>query len=168
MLAVAACPLATGGGPIIFAHRRVGFSGKPFDCYKFRTMRPDAAQALERYLADNPEATADEAAIAVRDAYDAAHALIDRYGSLASDDPEVAADETERRRMHGGVGLIPGDRVLHRPDGLSPAGSISMIVLGEPRPLQDFGCFLPEVTRVFRIPSTDRGDLRSGLSHDRI
>jgi len=56
MVAVAACTLATGGGPIIFAHRRIGFSGKPFYCYKFRTMRPDAAQALERYLADNPEA----------------------------------------------------------------------------------------------------------------
>jgi exopolysaccharide production protein ExoY len=56
MVAIAACTLATGGGPIIFAHRRVGFSGKTFDCYKFRTMRPDAAEALERYLADNPEA----------------------------------------------------------------------------------------------------------------
>jgi hypothetical protein len=116
------------------------------------------AAARQAYLADNPEATADEAAITIRDAYDAAHALIDRYGSLASDDPEVAADATERRRMHGGVGLIPGDRVLHRPDGLSPAGAISMIVLGEPRPLQDFGCFLPEDTWVFQIPSADRGD----------
>jgi exopolysaccharide production protein ExoY len=56
MVAIAACTLATGGGPVIFAHRRVGFSGKTFDCYKFRTMRPDAAEALERYLADNPDA----------------------------------------------------------------------------------------------------------------
>jgi hypothetical protein len=30
-----------------------------------------------------------------------------------------------------------------RADGLSPAGTISHIVLGEPHPLQDCGCFLP-------------------------
>ena len=91
------------------------------------------AAARQAYLADNPGATADEAAIAIRDAYGAAHALIDRYGSLASDDTEVAGGATELRRMHGGVGLIPGERVLGRPDGLSPAGAISIIVLGEGR-----------------------------------
>jgi exopolysaccharide production protein ExoY len=56
MLVVAASTLAAEGGPVIFAHRRIGFSGKPFQCYKFRTMRRDAAEVLERYLADNPEA----------------------------------------------------------------------------------------------------------------
>ena len=48
--------MAAGGGPIIFAHRRVGFGGRSFYCYKFRTMRSDAAQALEKYLAENPDA----------------------------------------------------------------------------------------------------------------
>jgi exopolysaccharide production protein ExoY len=56
MLIIAAFTLAADGRPVIFAHRRVGLAGKPFYCYKFRTMRTDAAQVLERYLADNPDA----------------------------------------------------------------------------------------------------------------
>lgn len=43
-------------GRIIFAHRRVGRKGKPFPCYKFQTMVPDAQERLEEYLAENPEA----------------------------------------------------------------------------------------------------------------
>jgi exopolysaccharide production protein ExoY len=56
MLLIAACMLAADGSPVIFAHRRIGFSGKPFVCYKFRTMRRDAAEALQQYLAGNPDA----------------------------------------------------------------------------------------------------------------
>ena len=43
-------------GRIIFAHRRVGRKGKPFPCYKFQTMVPNAQERLEEYLAKNPEA----------------------------------------------------------------------------------------------------------------
>jgi exopolysaccharide production protein ExoY len=56
MLVIAACMLAADGSPVIFAHRRIGFAGRPFDCYKFRTMRRDASEALQQYLADNPDA----------------------------------------------------------------------------------------------------------------
>jgi exopolysaccharide production protein ExoY len=56
MLVIAACIRASDEGPIIFAHRRVGFSGRTFDCYKFRTMRTDAAAALEKHFAENPDA----------------------------------------------------------------------------------------------------------------
>jgi exopolysaccharide production protein ExoY len=56
MLVIAAFILAVDGGPLIFAHRRIGFAGRPFDCYKFRTMRRDASEALQQYLADNPDA----------------------------------------------------------------------------------------------------------------
>jgi exopolysaccharide production protein ExoY len=56
MLLIAAFILAAEGGPIIFAHRRIGFAGRPFDCYKFRTMRSDASGALQKYLAENPDA----------------------------------------------------------------------------------------------------------------
>lgn len=41
----------TDGGPIFFAHRRIGFGGKPFYCLKFRTMCVDADQRLARVLA---------------------------------------------------------------------------------------------------------------------
>lgn len=39
---------------------------------------------------------------------------------------------------------LPGARVTDRADGLSPAGLIQEVVLDEPMPLQDYGCFLPE------------------------
>jgi Undecaprenyl-phosphate galactose phosphotransferase WbaP len=40
-------------GPAFFAHQRIGLDGKPFPCYKFRTMVPNAAQVLERLLSEN-------------------------------------------------------------------------------------------------------------------
>lgn len=42
-------------GPVIFAHKRIGRHGKPFMCYKFRTMCVDAQDKLEQYLKVNPE-----------------------------------------------------------------------------------------------------------------
>lgn len=44
------------GGPVLFSHRRIGFNGKPFDCYKFRTMVQNAEQVLEEHLAHDPQA----------------------------------------------------------------------------------------------------------------
>ncbi|PDQ17193.1 exopolysaccharide biosynthesis protein [Mesorhizobium sanjuanii] len=46
----------TTGGPVLFVHRRIGFNGKAFDCYKFRTMVPNAEEVLERHLSRDPEA----------------------------------------------------------------------------------------------------------------
>jgi exopolysaccharide production protein ExoY len=48
----------TGSSPV-FAHERVGFGGRSFRCYKFRTMRLEAEEILKQHLAANPEA-ADE------------------------------------------------------------------------------------------------------------
>lgn len=44
------------GGPGFFGHTRVGLGGKPFKCWKIRTMVVDAQAKLEEYLAENPEA----------------------------------------------------------------------------------------------------------------
>lgn len=54
MLAVALLIKLTMGGPVLFAHRRIGLNGKPFPCYKFRTMVNDAEERLSRYLAQDP------------------------------------------------------------------------------------------------------------------
>lgn len=53
---------ATTGGPVLFVHRRIGFNGKVFDCYKFRTMVPNAEEVLERHLSCDPQAAQEWAA----------------------------------------------------------------------------------------------------------
>ncbi|MCS0501281.1 sugar transferase [Ancylobacter mangrovi] len=47
---------ASTDGPIIFGHHRVGFGGREFHCYKFRTMVCDADRVLRDHLAANPAA----------------------------------------------------------------------------------------------------------------
>jgi exopolysaccharide production protein ExoY len=44
------------GGPVIFAHPRIGYLGRRFVCYKFRTMGHDADAVLARHIAANPKA----------------------------------------------------------------------------------------------------------------
>ena len=48
--------LLTSPGPGIFWHRRVGFGGKRFACFKFRTMVHNSQDCLSDYLASNPDA----------------------------------------------------------------------------------------------------------------
>jgi Undecaprenyl-phosphate galactose phosphotransferase WbaP len=47
------------GGPIFFAHRRVGAEGRAFYCLKFRTMVVDADRVLKETLANNPAQAAE-------------------------------------------------------------------------------------------------------------
>ncbi|MFB9838218.1 hypothetical protein [Actinoallomurus acaciae] len=107
-----------------------------------RTRRDVVIVDPERFLAAAREAfremnglPEDSAAEEISDVYAAVHALLDRFGRLAADAPAT---------MAGYGGPRPGERVLDRPDGLSPAGELENIVLDDPRPLQDYGCFLPE------------------------
>lgn len=41
-------------GKIVYAHERIGRGGKPFRCYKFRTMYPDADMRLKEILENCP------------------------------------------------------------------------------------------------------------------
>ncbi len=45
----------TSPGKIVYSHERIGRGGKPFLCYKFRTMYKDADQRLKDILNTNPE-----------------------------------------------------------------------------------------------------------------
>ena len=56
MLCVAMAVLAQDGGPVLFAQRRVGYGGRSFPCFKFRSMAVDAEARLERLLAQDPAA----------------------------------------------------------------------------------------------------------------
>jgi len=44
------------GGPVLFAHRRIGRDGRTFRCLKFRSMAADAEARLERLLATDTAA----------------------------------------------------------------------------------------------------------------
>lgn len=56
MLMVALVIRLTTGGPALYSHTRVGFGGKPFQCYKFRSMVCNSDEVLRDYLARDPEA----------------------------------------------------------------------------------------------------------------
>lgn len=53
-LIVALVLLIADGGPVLYSQTRVGRYGKPFQCWKFRTMVRDADAALERALQADP------------------------------------------------------------------------------------------------------------------
>jgi exopolysaccharide production protein ExoY len=59
MIVVAIAVFAHDGGPIVFAHRRIGKDGKTFPCLKFRSMAVDAEQRLQDLLAADPQARAE-------------------------------------------------------------------------------------------------------------
>jgi exopolysaccharide production protein ExoY len=58
LLCFAAC-LLSSPGPALFGHRRIGFQGKYFRCFKFRTMVTNGEELLREYLASHPEANAE-------------------------------------------------------------------------------------------------------------
>jgi exopolysaccharide production protein ExoY len=59
MVVIALAIVAQDGGPIFFAHRRIGRDGRPFYCLKFRSMAIDAESRLGALLASNPIARAE-------------------------------------------------------------------------------------------------------------
>lgn len=54
LLLTAVAIWVTEGRPIFFGHPRLGFDGRTFICWKFRTMASNGAEIIEKYLAANP------------------------------------------------------------------------------------------------------------------
>lgn len=52
---IALTVLVNSRGKVIFSHERIGRGGKPFRCYKFRTMHHNADSRLKELLAAHPE-----------------------------------------------------------------------------------------------------------------
>jgi lipopolysaccharide/colanic/teichoic acid biosynthesis glycosyltransferase len=59
MLIIVVCIKISSPGPVVFGHVRVGRLGKPFKCYKFRSMVPNAQEVLHELLARDPQALAE-------------------------------------------------------------------------------------------------------------
>jgi exopolysaccharide production protein ExoY len=59
MIGIALAIFAQDGGPVLFAHRRIGRDGRYFYCLKFRSMAADAEQRLADLLAQDPVARAE-------------------------------------------------------------------------------------------------------------
>jgi exopolysaccharide production protein ExoY len=58
-IGIAALIWLTDGRPIFIRHMRVGYRGKLFPCFKFRSMVVNAQEALAAHLAANPDALAE-------------------------------------------------------------------------------------------------------------
>jgi exopolysaccharide production protein ExoY len=56
MLVVAIAIKIQDGGPVFFGHGRIGYEGRSFRCWKFRSMVVDAEARLSALLASDPEA----------------------------------------------------------------------------------------------------------------
>ena len=58
MLGVCLLMKCTDRGPLFYGHRRIGYNGKAFQCWKFRSMVTNGDEMLEAYLAAHPEQSA--------------------------------------------------------------------------------------------------------------
>ena len=56
MLVIAAIIRVSLGGPVIFAQPRIGYRGRGFTCYKFRSMPTNADEVLRQHLVSDPAA----------------------------------------------------------------------------------------------------------------
>lgn len=59
VVALAAALARCDGGPAFYGHQRIGRDGRPFTCWKIRTMHRDAGARLVALLATNPAAALD-------------------------------------------------------------------------------------------------------------
>jgi len=56
MIPIAIAIKLTDRGSILFKHNRIGYKGRVFKVFKFRTMYPDAEERLKKILQEDPKA----------------------------------------------------------------------------------------------------------------
>lgn len=56
MIGIAIMLKLTDPGPLFYGHRRIGFRGREFRCWKFRTMVPNGDAILAEHFRENPAA----------------------------------------------------------------------------------------------------------------
>jgi exopolysaccharide production protein ExoY len=54
LIGIAVLVRASSPGPVLYGHKRIGFGGKSFKCWKFRTMVVDGDVVLDRCLRNDP------------------------------------------------------------------------------------------------------------------
>jgi exopolysaccharide production protein ExoY len=54
LIGIAMIVRATSDGPVLYGHKRVGFGGKTFRCWKFRTMMKNGDTLLDQCLREHP------------------------------------------------------------------------------------------------------------------
>ena len=59
LLIAIAVAVKLDGGPVLYAHHRIGANGRDFPCFKFRSMLVDSEAVLRRVLAEDPQAAAE-------------------------------------------------------------------------------------------------------------
>lgn len=59
MLGLALLIRLSSSGPALYGHSRIGYNGRKFRCWKFRSMVVDGDAVLENHFAQNPEARAE-------------------------------------------------------------------------------------------------------------
>jgi exopolysaccharide production protein ExoY len=59
LVVIALAIWAYDGGPVFYGHTRIGWKGKAFRCWKFRSMAVDGDRILRDYIESNPEARAE-------------------------------------------------------------------------------------------------------------
>lgn len=134
---------AVSPGPILFKQKRVGRGGKLFDCYKFRTMKPNADSTMHR-----------------------------KYLEALIKGDDNGASQAKMTKLLGEPQIIPFGNVL-RESGLDELPQLFNVILGEmslvgPRPpipyevreyktwYQDRFDVLPGITGLWQVSGKNR------------
>lgn len=133
-LLVAAVIKGVSPGPVFFRQTRVGWGGKRFQCFKFRTMKPDADAAKHR----------------------------DYLAALINGDSPDGKRRVVMTKLHDDPRIIPFGNLL-RESGLDELPQLINVLRGEmslvgPRPP------IPYEVAEYQLWHKDRFDVRPGIS----